>query len=133
MKVSESAMTIKALRSSGPGGQHVNKTSTKIEIRFNIYDIEYTNLNAWHRFKIANKSYINSSNEFVITCSEYKSQNRNLIEAKNKIQALLANSTKIPKKRKKTKPSRSSQKKRLDKKNKDGQQKKLRKKPSFDS
>ena len=110
----------KAVRSSGPGGQHVNKVSTAIILKYNIYLFKYP---AW--FIKSLKSNISSSQlsktgELLIKSKKYKSQHKNKIDALNKL-IYIFNDT--PKK---------SKEKRLKNKLVQSAKKKLRKNPNFD-
>lgn len=115
-------------RSGGPGGQHVNKTESKVELRFNISiskllsDKEKSLLFE----KAANK--INSEGILQITSQEERSQTRNKEICINKFYELLEKSFIKKKKRKKTKPSFNSILKRLESKKQQSKKKERRKK-----
>lgn len=120
--------TFTASRSSGPGGQHVNKVSTKVELRFNV--IESAILTAEEKeiilSKLANK--INSVGELILVAQSDRSQLKNKENAIEKFYALLAKALTPVKKRKPTKPSRAAKEKRLEKKQARSEQKERRKK-----
>ena len=125
-------LEFKAVRSSGAGGQHVNKVSSKIELFFNV---ETSNgLTSEEKeliqTKLANK--ISKENILTLTCSESRSQHKNKELVIKKLFELLNKSLIKPKLRKATKPSRSSVKNRLEKKKKKAFKKALRKKPDLD-
>jgi ribosome-associated protein len=103
-----------ATRSSGPGGQNVNKVSSKIEIRFNIetslvFSPEQKQILL---SKLGNK--LTSINEIIITCQEDRSQLQNKITATEKLLNLLQKALTPRKNRKPTRPTRSSVEKRLE-------------------
>lgn len=122
-------ISIKAVRASGPGGQHINKSASKVELRFCV-----TAATSWldkevlKRFIQQNQHRINQHNEFVITCSESRSQLTNIETGIEKINELIKIASIKPKTRKKTKPRKSSIIKRLDNKSKTSTKKELRKK-----
>ncbi len=116
-------------RSSGPGGQHVNKTETRVELRFNVPDSELLSEEEKHRLldKLANK--INSEGELILSSQEHKSQMQNKEECIKKFYELLAEALKVRKKRKKTRPSKAAREKRLKEKKKRSEKKEQRKPP----
>jgi len=105
-----------AVRSGGPGGQNVNKVSSKVELRFNfqnstLLDEEEKSLIA---VKLANK--INSLGEIVLTSQTDRSQLKNKETVIEKLYALLEKALAPSKRRYKTKPTRNSVEKRLESK-----------------
>ena len=113
-------------RSSGPGGQKVNKTNTRVEIIFNIEESKV--LNDYQKKVIMQKlknKLVNKSICIAVQDQRYQSLNRQL--AMVRISSLIRDSLKSPPKvRKATKPSKASQNKRIDSKKKRGQLKKNR-------
>lgn len=121
----------KAVRSGGAGGQHVNKVSSKIELTF---DVENSNeLTAEEKKLIYEKlkSKLSKENLLIINCDETRSQHKNKEIAKLRFLQIIKGALFIPKKRKATKPSKSSIQKRLDKKKKQAYKKALRNRPEF--
>lgn len=121
----------KALRSSGPGGQHVNKTASKVEVSLNIKDSK-----AFSEFekncllkKLGTK--ISSEGNLQLSCSETRSQHQNKAIVIDRLIDLLRRSLKKTKARKKTKPSRSSIEKRLNSKKNQALKKGRRKPPKI--
>ncbi len=115
-----------ASRSSGAGGQNVNKVNSKITIHFDIQNSTNLNEAAKNRFIKANTNQINSDGIFTLNCDVHRSQKLNLDEAIDKLKKLIANAHIVPKIRKATKPTKSSVKKRLTDKKRHGENKKLR-------
>ncbi len=121
-----SEMTFSASRSSGAGGQNVNKVSSRIELRFSI--VQSNLLTEEEKLLIQKKlnNRINSEGELIVTAQEHRSQVKNKELAIDKFFALLAMALKQAKKRVATRPSKASKIKRLESKRMHAQKKKLR-------
>jgi len=127
----EPEISFSASRSSGAGGQNVNKVNTRVLLRFNV--IKSTILNDYQKTLICNKlkNRMNKDDELIVACEETRSQLRNKEIALNILLQLVNNALKPTKKRKPTKPSFSSKLKRLQNKKLRGNKKINRKKPEF--
>lgn len=106
-----------AIRSQGPGGQNVNKVSSAIHLRFDIHAsslpaIWKEKLLAWPDQRISSDGVI------VIKAQTHNSQEKNRTDALERLHQLILDATKVQKKRKATRPTRSSQIKRVDGKKK---------------
>ncbi len=125
-------LQFKAMRSSGPGGQHVNKTSSKIEVSIDLFNS--LALSSVEKDRLEKKLASRLTNEGILQlqCSESRSQHRNKAIVIERLIILLKEHSKAPKKRKKTKPSRSSIQKRLTTKKNNALKKVNRKRPSID-
>jgi len=100
-------------RSSGPGGQNVNKVNTKVEVRICFSSVSGLSLAESNRAREVLASRINSFDELIVVCTEERSQANNRERALNRLEALILAAARIPKYRIKTKPSRSSVEKRI--------------------
>lgn len=122
----------KATRSSGPGGQHVNKTASKIELSFNVYSSE--GLSALEKDRLKSKLYSRISNEGTLTiyCSETRSQHRNKAIAIERMLELLKLNLIVAKPRKKTRPTKSGIERRLRQKKTQALKKSNRRTPEID-
>jgi ribosome-associated protein len=125
-------LQFKAIRSSGPGGQHVNKTSSKIELQFNIKDSEAFSETERDRLMERLAKRINSDGAIILQCGETRSQHRNKAIVLQRLLDLLSQHLKVKKKRKKTKPSKSAIEKRLKVKKQQALKKSNRKPPKID-
>ena len=106
-------LTFKAVRSSGPGGQHVNKTSSKVEVSFAIQSSEALTHSEKIRLMTKLVSRVSLEGILMLSCGETRSQHRNKTIVIERLIALLTENLKVSKVRKKTKPSRSAVERRL--------------------
>lgn len=125
-------LQFKAVRSSGAGGQHVNKVSTKIELIFDVLSSDA--LSEAEKERITSKlgNRLTKEQMLLMQCDESRSQHKNKDLAIKRFLELLENALKVPKKRRKTKPSKSAIEKRLKAKKKAALKKINRGKPKLD-
>ncbi len=112
----ESELKLSASRSSGPGGQFVNKVSTRVELRFNIISSEKLSDEEKQLLLNYNSSFLTLSGELLISSQQFRSQARNKDDVIDKFYRYLAKVLTPVKKRKKTKPTKNSIEKRLNSK-----------------
>jgi len=124
----ENEFTFTTSRSSGPGGQNVNKVNTKVELRFDIAHSEILSNQEKHKILLRLQNRITTNNELIITSQDERSQLKNKEKAIDKFYQMISMALKNPKKRKPTKPTRGSVEKRLNQKKQHAQKKSLRKK-----
>jgi ribosome-associated protein len=125
VSIPEREIEISAVRSQGAGGQNVNKVATAIHLRFDIGASSLPDRYKERLLKL-NDHRITSEGVVVIKAQEHRSQEQNREEALQRLQNLIKSAVVVPKPRKPSKPTRSSQKKRLDSKSKRSQIKTMR-------
>ncbi|MEN8765982.1 MAG: alternative ribosome rescue aminoacyl-tRNA hydrolase ArfB [Wenyingzhuangia sp.] len=125
-------LNFKAVRSSGAGGQHVNKVSTKIELTFNLQDSNALNLREKELLKEKLSSRLTKDHQLILCCDKTRSQHKNKEIAIKRCFDLIKQSLILPKKRRPTKPSRSAISKRIESKQKNAHKKYLRRKPPLE-
>lgn len=125
-------LKFKAVRSSGAGGQHVNKVSSKVELHFDIDNSSGLTENEKERLLLKLKNRLTKASVLIMQCDEARSQHQNKNLVAKRFFELLKKALHVPKKRKPTKPSKSSIEKRLKSKNKTAEKKAYRRKPDLD-
>ena len=132
IKLFDKKIEYQAIRSNGPGGQHVNKVSTAIILKYNLNVHNYPE---WFLKSIkinANNVQLSNKNIITIKSNRFRSQLKNKRDATNRLISLLKRSSKRKKSRKKTLPTKKSIETRLFRKKINSKKKVLRKKPDFD-
>jgi ribosome-associated protein len=125
----ESELHYDFVRASGPGGQHVNKAATAVQLRFDVaHSPSLPNEVRERLIKLAGNR-VTQDGVLIIEAHEHRSQNRNRRDALKRLVKLIRRAAKKPKKRRKTKPTRASQERRLKNKRHRSRIKKFRKPP----
>lgn len=115
-QIPDNELTITFARSSGAGGQNVNKTSTKVIIHWPVGKSRFLSDEEKARVRIKLASRINNDDELVLMSEEERSQSQNRDLAIARLQSLVAQALRVPKKRRPTRPTRASKLKRLESK-----------------
>ena len=127
-----SELTFKAVRSSGSGGQHVNKVSSKVELHFFIENSSILNDEQKQLLLKSLKPRLTKDNELILQCDESRSQHKNKELVVKRFLELIKKGLIVPKKRKPTKIPKSVIRKRLKSKKIQSERKANRKKPGLD-
>ena len=124
--VPENALTMTAVRASGPGGQNVNRVSSKVDVRLDLNEITGLDDAARERLVAKVKSRLDAEGKLRITSQKTRDQAKNIADAHEKIRAFIAAALVVPKPRKPTRPSKRAVEKRLGEKKQTAQRKKQR-------
>jgi len=115
------------VRSPGPGGQHVNKTATAVQLRFDLRNSRSIPDEVRTRlFRLAGKR-VTAEGVLVLVAHRFRSREKNRRDARERLLALIRKAAELPRPRRKTKPSRESRERRLSDKHRRGETKKTRK------
>lgn len=130
LSVDEGLITERFVRSSGPGGQHVNKTESAVQLRF---DVSASTLPAAIKQRLVRLAGTRMTQDgvLILHVEDHRSQERNRAEARTRLKRLIEQASHKPKPRIKSRPSLNSIKRQKDKKAKKSQTKAMRKKPDI--
>lgn len=130
--IPSSELEFRYVRSGGPGGQHANKTSTKVELTWNVLGSSAIGPRQRARLLDNLGPRLEASGLLRVRSDKHRSQTRNRDDAVERLAELVATGLKVRKNRVATRPTTSAKRKRLDQKRRRGEIKQGRKRPSFD-
>jgi len=120
------AISIKAVRSSGPGGQNVNKVSSKIELRIDLDCIQGLSLEVFDRLRYLIRNRMDANGYWTITSSKTRDQLKNIDDARLKVVETISEAMDIPAIRQATRPTKGSRVRRMEDKRRVGEKKRGR-------
>ncbi|MDF1503696.1 alternative ribosome rescue aminoacyl-tRNA hydrolase ArfB [Roseisolibacter sp. H3M3-2] len=126
LAIPRAELDVKATRAGGPGGQHVNTSSTRIELRWNVRTSRVLADEQRERLLERLAARLDADGALRIVSSEHRSQLQNREAAEARLAALVRDGLKVPKVRRPTKPSRAAKMRRLDEKRKQSEKKQQR-------
>lgn len=126
IQIQENELSESFIRSSGPGGQNVNKVASAVQLRFDAQSSDALSDEVIQRLTRLAGSRATGEGVIVIEAKRYRDQEKNRVDARERLAALIRRALEKPKLRKRTKPSRASIQKRLDEKKQRGERKKTR-------
>lgn len=110
------ALSMRAVRASGPGGQNVNKVASKVELRVEIDRIE--GLDDGARWRLRDAAPLDADGRLLVTSQRTRDQRVNLEDARDKVRLLIERALHVPRRRRQTRPTRGSVERRLSDKKK---------------
>lgn len=114
------------VRSSGPGGQNVNKVNSKAVLRWNLARATCFSIDQHLRVMTKLASRLTSEGDLIVMSDRFRDQKQNKDDCVEKLSELIAQALAVPKARRKTKPTKGSKRRKLESKNRDGEKKRLR-------
>jgi ribosome-associated protein len=129
LSLDDSEVTLDFVRSSGPGGQNVNKVATAVQLRFNLRSSPSLPADVKERLVKLAGSRMTDEGFLLIEAKRYRTQEQNRADAILRLAALIQKSLTAPKKRRATRPTLASKTERLQSKKRRGEVKKLRRSP----
>jgi len=125
--IKESELTFNFIRSSGPGGQNVNKVATAVQLRFNISSTESLTEDIKTRLKSIAGRKVTKDGVLIIEAKQFRTQEVNRQDAISRLIELIDKASRKKKRRIKTNPTAGSKLRRIEAKKKLGEKKKMRK------
>jgi len=132
LEIPDSDLEVAFIRSSGPGGQNVNKVASAVQLRFALEKNVTLNEDVKSRLRILAGQRLNDAGEVLIVARESRSQEQNRRNAERKLLDLVRRALAPPRKRHATRPTRASRERRLDSKARTQKNKRLRGRVSSD-
>lgn len=132
LSIPRSELDIRVSRSSGAGGQHVNKTSSRVEIFWSVQSSRALSDEQRARLLERLASRLTTEGSIRVVASDMRSQSRNRDLAEERLAEIVRRALLVPKKRRPTRPTKASKEARLEGKKRQSHKKRERQKKSFD-
>jgi len=132
IQISESELFESFIRASGPGGQNVNKVATAVQLRFNAEKTLILNEDVKKRLKRLAGRRMAADGEIVIEAKRYREQEKNRVDARERLAVLIRKALEKPRMRRQTRPTKASMVRRVEGKKKRGSVKKMRNRPDIE-
>ena len=132
IEIPDSELSLSFVRSSGPGGQNVNKVATAVQLRFDLERSAVLPDGVKARLKVLSGRRLNADGSILIIARNHRTQEHNRREAQERLTDLIRRALTVPKPRKATKPTRAARERRLEHKTHQGRTKRLRGRPGRD-
>ena len=129
VRVPSAALTMRATRASGPGGQNVNKVASKVDVRVDLDAIEGLTDPARERLRVLARHRLDAEGWLQVTSQVTRDQTRNLDDAREKVRNLVATALREPKRRRPSRPPAAARERRIEAKKRRGSVKRLRGRP----
>lgn len=129
--IPEAELEVRFTTSGGPGGQHANKTSTRVELSWNVESSAVLDAKKRRRIRSRLRTRIDSAGNLRVVADDHRSQTRNRAEARRRLAKLVGDALRPRKKRVATAPTRSSKERRLEQKRIRSEKKRLRQDPRY--
>ena len=129
VRVPPAALTMRATRASGPGGQNVNKVASKVDVRVDLDAIEGLTDPARERLRVLARHRLDAEGWLQVTSQVTRDQTRNLDDAREKVRNLVAAALREPKRRRPSRPPAAARERRIETKKRRGSVKRLRGRP----
>jgi ribosome-associated protein len=126
ISLDDNELKLDFVRSSGPGGQNVNKVATAVQLRFDVAASPSLNEAAKARLLASQPGSVSSEGVLIIDARRFRSQKANRQDALNRLVELIVRASEEPRVRHRTRPTRASKERRLELKRQRGQTKRLR-------
>ena len=132
IEIPDHELSVSFLRSSGPGGQNVNKVATAVQLRYDLEHSRALSEAAKQRLRSLSGRRLTADGSILILARTHRTQERNRREAEHRLAELIRRALTVPKVRKATRPTRAAHERRLEHKERQRRIKRLRTKPRWD-